>query len=365
MTEHELQSWLKQAGDNTSPFYDFIVSTRDSRGRILLDDTFGWGGRFREMWNGLKKGLSGLLLTGPNGCGKHTAAAHMYHVLYDTHYALLLDGMELCADGFAAATQRLRYALDHPGKDDQGTPLPWCLILENMESCPCRRELFTWLGQALTAQWYGETDVPPAFFILIDSSEEDIPSVLRRHLRLCRMSLPTTSRRRAYIGRDEFPMIRVAVDCQLLATATEGLTYAQLADLTRNLEATINCLPDDQRSFTERELREFLQEQLPAPAREDPLQSLAQSARQFIERLPELLSLAGSGQISQAPIQVPNQEIIQPPPSGSPSDETLSDRDAFEKEVSDMRIPALCNELFNQDQMVRINAKRTAIVQPM
>ena len=101
MTDHELRSWLENAEQGTAIFYHYAT-------QMELDDSFGWGERLSKMWNigVLGPPPQGLLLTGPDGCGKHTAAAHMYQILTENHpaTALVIDGQSLCADGYAAAT---------------------------------------------------------------------------------------------------------------------------------------------------------------------------------------------------------------------------------------------------------------------
>lgn len=336
MSDHALHTWLEDAWINTSPLYYLINST--------LDDTFGWGERFKKMWN--FDPPNGLLLTGPDGCGKHTAAAHMYSLLNDSHYALLLDGRELCADGYAAATRRLRYALDHP-RDGY----PWCLILEGMEECSFRRELFSWLGLAMNVEWFGDTKNPqPLFLILIDSIAEDLPSILRRHLRLCRMSLPSADRRKAYFTNGSFRVLSGnTVNLDLLVDSTDELTYAQMVDLARNLESALFCLPDGLEKMSDEQLLDFLQEQCPPPSLEDPLQSLALSARQFIEHLPDLLSQLGQNVVSVPAANPATVDRISDPGSNSNSDPALSSSE-FEKKIYEMPVKTLSVDLFGKDR---------------
>ena len=347
MTDHELKSWLENAEQGTTPFYHLTSQE--------LDDTFGWGERLCKMWNNgtLAPPPQGLILTGPDGCGKHTAAAHMYNILTETHptNALVIDGQTLCADGYAAATHRLRYVIDQP-KDGQ----PWFLILEGLEDCGFRRELFTWLGQALVFEWFLEERHPkPLFFILIDSIVEDIPSNLRRYLRLCRMVLPSQNRRKAYFT-GLFPEPTFNFD--LLVQETDGLTYAQLVDLAQNLKCALCCLWGNQMS--DEELQDFLNEQYPVPAAEEPLRSLAESARLFVESLPELMTHMGTA-VLPAPIPQPIvQPVPQPIVQPAPADPTAEaeQKMAFQKQTEEMPVPALVLDLFGEERTTRINAIR-------
>lgn len=362
MTDHELQSWLKDLNASVEPLCQIInltIEAEENGNKIRpLDDTFGWGTRFSMMWK--KKTLDkprGLLLTGPNGCGKHTAAAHMIRTLYDTHCPLLLRGRELCAEGYAPATRRLRYVIDHPNVID-GNTYPWCLVLEGLEEFDCRRDLLTWLGQVMEASWYESGGDPSLFVILIDACEDDVPSILRSHLRLCRMSAPAASRRRAYFASARFPMIQNAVNTDLLVASTEGLTYAQLADLAQNLECTLYCLPADQSAFSDNELMEFLQEQVPDASAVDPLQSLAQSARQFVEHLPELMTHMGTGGF----VQVKEPITGNGGGTGNPPEPPITSKtkEEMQKELMEKPVREVSDDLFGKDRMARMEAKYKA-----
>lgn len=346
MTDHELQTWLNQIAENETHFWNYLDNAPSQ------DDTFGWGARLRHMWEKEPNRPCGLLLTGPNGCGKHTAAVHMFRILSEEYYVALVNGTALCDGGFASASGRLLGTIKHYGKENK----PLCMILDGLEECGFRKDLFSFLGQILTVSWLRNVQIPPVFLILIDSYEEDIPAVLRSRLRLCRMALPTASRRRAYLKNNDFSMIHVAVNLDLLVDSTAGLTYAQLADLAQNLECTLHLLPKDQFSFTDEELLDFLQEQLPNPDLDDPLQSLAQSARQFIEHLPELLAHVGTAAVPAAVTQTTEVQTSQNQTSSSPPQELLPDKKDFKKEINDMPTIELCTDLFGKERLKQIRA---------
>lgn len=395
MSEHALQSWLDDACNNTQPLYFLLDSA--------LDDTFGWGERFQQM-----KGFNtpcGLLLTGPDGCGKHTAAAHMLGLLNNSHYALLLNGRELCADGFAIAKLRLRYALDHTFVADNGVARPWCLILEDLEDCSFRQELFTWLGQALSFEWFGETDNPgPLFLILIDAIAEDIPSILRRHLRLCRMSLPSADRRRAYFEKIDF--LSDTVNMDLLVHSTDGLTYAQMVDLARNLQCSLVEGIVGFEKMRDETLMDFLAGQYPEQPLGDPLQSLAESARQFVEMhagmpvnyapqsMPAAQSLPASShqsielrtalsedhplhslvdsarqfveRLPELIAQMGKTGVVVSGPTGNNEDiidvldieNSEENRAAYEKKINDMPVKELCADIFGSDGLADLQQYR-------
>ena len=367
MTDHELQSWLNNLNKSSEPLCHLINLTIEAENNDEqirpLDDTFGWGVRFSQMLK--KKTLDkprGLLLTGPNGCGKHTAAAHMAHALYNTHCPLLIGGRDLCSEGYASATRRLRYVLDHPNVID-GQIYPWCLILDDLEDFDCRRDLLSWLGLVMDMTWYESEGDPSLFVILIDSCDVDIPSNLRRHLRLCRMSTPGASQRKAYLESSRFPMIQNNVNLKLLVSSTEGFTYAQLADLAQNLECNLYCLPSDQPAFSDQDLMEFLQEQTPDASTGDPLQSLAQSARQFIEHLPDLLTHMGTGSNGgwQKDREDHNDQNDKKDHNDtSDANITNKTKEQMQQELIDKPVKELTNDMFGKERMAEREAQYNA-----
>ena len=350
MTDHELQSWLKHIADTETQFWNYLDYLDNTS---ALDDTFGWGARLRNMWEKEPHHPCGLLLTGPDGCGKHTAAVHMFRILSDDYYIALISGPALCDGGFDNAKARLLGTIGSYGKENK----PLCLILDGLEDCTFRKELFTALGQALTISWLSNVTTPPVFVILIDSQEQDIPAILRSRLRLCRMALPNAARRRAYLENDEFNMIQAGANVNLLVSSTEGLTYAQLADLARNLECAIRILAlKGEFSMPDDELTAFLREQLPQPAREDSLRSVADSARQFIEQLPELMQHMGTSVVAAPAAQ--QNEIGQSSPNSAPAPEPIPNEQDFKKDIIDMPIKDLCTDLFGKVRLEHIKASR-------
>ena len=89
--KHEiLQEWLdKTLQDSANLEYDIFLEE--------LDDTFGWGEILELMWYKLPQPCAGgILLTGPDGCGKHTAAAHMVRLAVKGGHlgVVFLDGAD-------------------------------------------------------------------------------------------------------------------------------------------------------------------------------------------------------------------------------------------------------------------------------
>lgn len=200
-----------------------------------VDDTFDWGGVLEYLWNSPDSRPMGLLLTGPDGCGKHTAMKHMLKNLLGHYEIMMVNGSAL------DESDNVRSELldEFSQLDDQHV----CLVLDELEGRSCRRDVFEALGALLTGHYLSRVFYPKLFVILIDRDEDDIPSSLRCWLLLCRMTLPDGNKRRAYleerVKRDELWSNGESVE-RLLAS-TRGFTYAQLRDLAALLGVYISA----------------------------------------------------------------------------------------------------------------------------
>ena len=226
------------------------------------DDTFGWGALYRKMWFSdydHRPSGTGVLLTGPEGCGKHTAAAHLIRELRNRDYRVgLLPEDDDGGEGPGTPTRdRLNDLLDRCDEEGKGL----CLLIEDLDRRARSRELGRFLGEMLclytlrrgrssrmagpkdrfSGRDMGSGDEPlsPFFLILIQSREQSVPSLLRSRLQLCRMSPPDRARRILFFVNHPAACLRepAAVTQEELLERTEGMSYAQLEDLVNSLNA--------------------------------------------------------------------------------------------------------------------------------
>lgn len=313
-----------------------------------LDDAFGWGEILAMLWSRMKAPqIGGVLLTGPAGCGKHHAMAHMIQQMStDEIGCVFLDGQELTADGAAVCRQRLCQLLDY--YYDEGLGL--CIVLENAEDAPGRREMLTFLGRTLAdykrALLDTESSPPtPLFLILIDSGEQDIPSLLRNKLRLVRLNIPGYANRLAFL-QNNGKSIRHYVSLERFAKQTKGATYTQLMDMIRNVDDLLECCDG---SLQEDEFLEFLGEQMPETGRaekqpeQDPMMMLAQSVQQIVEMLPKLVAEGGVRRQNDAPVPMAMQM------QQKKMDLATDPANVTEKEIKEMSVEDLSKDLFGEE----------------
>ncbi len=336
-----IQNWLTSVREESQAQWDQIADQD-------LDDTFGWGAMLKTLLSRMgSRGSSpkersrysgGILLTGPAGCGKHTAAAHMMTQLFSRAYEMLfLSGSSFAQMGAQKSIECLEFLLDDCISKEQAL----CIQLEELEDCPCRRELLSYFGQQLRN--YDLSAYPPLFLILIDGREQEIPASLRSRLMLCRMSLPSLEKRTAFLehyARD----LRNTLSLSLFARHTEGASYAQLLDMV----TALNWLVDSQdlEGLPDGALLEFLAGQMPEQPRETRLDQLIQSAQELIRQMPELLKHISIPVVgAQTGAMLPSK-----PPEKVDDAAFVSNK---RREIEDMDVRQLAGELFGGEEGVR------------
>lgn len=338
--EEEIRSWLDSTLADSRFQWEYWKAQR-------LPDLDDWGSLFAAfLQDRTSVSGSGILLTGADNHSKQFAAVQMLgHLIAESYEGVFLDGMELGTSGAIQAKQKLNCLLDH--FYDAGMGL--CLILEGMESCPCRRELLRFLGQKLCEYRMYQDQLTPLFLILLDDQEQDIPGLLRNCLRLCRVQLPNRERRAAYLAQHA-KSLRHYLSLEVFAQSTEGASYKQLQDLVVLTEGYVDSR--DGQGMSDEELRTLLAGQMPLPAQEDAMQSICQSVQQLIEQLPQLIKNAGGGTGGGLP--GPNSPPVSQPP--------ISDGIPTKADIENMPPLALAVELFGEQAVEEMRKMSERIV---
>ena len=347
----DASDWLSSTLSVSQKTLSFLLGTEPN-------DTFGWKALFSALLehNDLptapgrqpsrKDHGCGILLTGPDGCGKHTAASHMLALLEQRGFGFaMLDAQSLCEDGMTAAAARLNALADQFYDERKAL----CILLENTEQLTCRQKLLTLLGQLLHEYWLYSGDLPALYLILIDRKEHTIPSILRRRLHRVHMGLPNT-RQRKLLLEDLGADIRKYIPMDDLIAKTEGATCAQLTDMVSSLRAMVDAWD---RAIPAEELDSFIASQLSPPSSRDTLRQLTRTAQQLLQQLPALVQQAGSVSAAQkaaAPIAAPQTDFS-----------ILNDKANYlskrEAEIKNMKVRDLSVQMFGEEGVNQLQSK--------
>lgn len=303
MRPDAVTEWLEKMERKSSVINSYIEGA-------AWDDSLGWRGLLKTAWSTPSQRPSGLLLVGPEGCGKHTAAAHMHHLLLEDFpeasrcrfWHLNGGDLQTGAEDFSALENRLDAILTKASADRLEQV---CLVVEQIETMEYRTQLLDYLGEVVCDYRLAERDpsveAPGLFLILIEREELPLPSLLRQLLRLCRFKLPAREQRMQYL-RNTAQDLRSYISLDQLADETERYTMAQLADVTDCIRNHVDLV--DGVALNAEELTAILQTQSP-----EPTERAAQSRiMDFLEKLPAALTEA----FSKLPAAVPAQAAAAP-----------------------------------------------------
>lgn len=253
------------------------------------DGTMGWDELIRlllgtEEYEGSKR-ENGLLITGPEGCGRHTLLAQVIAIAVEKEYTpIFLTGEDL-ADGTsvqAEVLERMNAVLDRSvGEEDR-----ICLVLEQLEQLSSLPALMKLLERRLCRASYGEAE--DFFLVLIQESAFPIPSVLKGMLQVCRMQYPNRKRRELFFKNHLRTFeLKESLPMDQILDQTERFSYDELSNLVELLEAGEKLLGG---KIPERDLQEWIDGLRPEVSEKEAKQAFVSRLGQILEQLPEILS---------------------------------------------------------------------------
>jgi hypothetical protein len=201
------------------------------------DDTCGWGRLLSSaLDNAIMGQRSGFLLTGPPGCGKHTAAETAAKALVKKEENELcfvpVSGMKLAEDTDASfvVLDRVKALMDYfSSEDSERGP---CFLFDHMEDCFCRREVENMLAVRLRRF---RSDQIPMFVFYIMENTEAMSQALKRELRHCILREPDSLKRQDFLENQAFDIEDALTKCRIsfdmIVQLTEGFNYRQMDDL--------------------------------------------------------------------------------------------------------------------------------------
>lgn len=291
MDAQEIDAWLEQIRRSSAVYSDFYSSR-------TIDDIISWDELLDELLSNEDSERShGLLITGPEGCGRHTVLTETVGKVLEAGYeTIFLSGNQLQEDAGnrQEVCARMETLLDSFRSEEEGL----CLILDEMDEMSFRMPVLHVLERCLCqaqVEKIREGEASWAFFlILLQDENAPLPPVLRSMLQVCRVQYPNWIRRKNFLQEHLAERYKQLPE-DLLLDQTEGFTYQQLSNLAGILGAAAyiqrGTLPD---SITE----ELIDGQRLEEQRAERMERLEQTAKvafwekltHTLEELPELLS---------------------------------------------------------------------------
>lgn len=312
----------------------------------------------------------GVVLSGPEGCGKHTLLSY---ILYNVRpgktdaQCLFLDGNELSAEGLNGKTlcsfmgkylddcwDKYIYTIDENNHGTKGTsksfkPLDSIVILENPEKYSHLKEFLHFWQKSACAS-YGEEECPRLFLVILSTNRVTLPYLLSCRMGNVVLTLPGLKFRQRFAENHAKSLLKT-MSPQRIAELTDGMNCAQLKAA---IEATDYLTAD---SALHRELlEEFLTGQKPILTAEERHMRFEEQLPQILEKMAEkgfAMPVQGvavnNGNNNAASVQNANQV------TGNTNEDTASAQSAERERLQAMSGQKLVVTIFGEDRVKNLN----------
>lgn len=287
-----------------------LLYAHDAVVKSLKEDLLGSMALAKKYWE--DKSCVGVVLTGPEGCGKHTLLSYILYAIKPRKtdaQCLFLDGEELEAEGLKGKMfgeflgklmddcwDNYRYAVDEKGKvtkekSDRVKPLDAIVVMEQPEKYSCCKEFFRHWQDAALAD-YGDMESPRMFLVVLSTESVKLPYRLSARMGNVVLNLPGEKFRQRFAQSNAETLLKT-MPAGRIAELTDGMSYAQLKAA---IDAA-DCLAGES-SFNRELLEEFLDAQ-------KPILNAEESHKRFEEKLPQIL-----GKMAEKGFAMPVQGMV-------------------------------------------------------
>lgn len=234
------KEWVENITKESNDIYNVVMNKR-------LGDASGMGEMIRKcIVMGKTARPMGLVLSGPAGTGKHTAAYHAIEALeQEGCVPVFLTGSGMAEDisSYADFVECLNAMLDSFYDDGKGL----CLVIDEPEEAGFGVRFYSFLGRVANDYRIHPDDLPTLFIILISEKKLLIPSILSDMLLSLVFVLPDIDQRTVFVN-ERARSIKNYVSLPDLAKYSEGCSFSDLERVIKRLEViidTTDCAPED------------------------------------------------------------------------------------------------------------------------
>ena len=344
MSTAGIQEWIDDIENTANMYGDYFYQQNP-------DDTCGWKARISELLYGDEL-PAGLLITGPEGCGRHTILTDAVKMLYDMDFSVdYLTGYDLEDETatFTLARQRLSALLEMYRKKQE----KFCIVLDEMEDYPFRDALLKFLEKTVCEYQNTDNSYPSLLFILFQNAPFHLPAVLKKMLYPCCVQYPNRTQRSRFLN-GQLKSLCDHLSMDVLLDKTEGSSYAELVNLVKNIKIVAKCWNGE---VSQAKVEELVEEQrLPVPT-EMAKERLFRKLEQALDSLPDLLGKIGSGNLNGTQQAVPvtqqqKTEVPKDPAAYLASQEQrlmeMPGNELVRLRYSEERLKELCSLNFNE-----------------
>lgn len=332
-----LEKWVKRVNQTSSVISSYLLNEE-------LDDSFGWGARMSALAAQLPDDdISGLLLTGPDGCGRHNCISYFIRDLADAFEPVFLSASSFKTRGAGAfETSELVGALLDDFYDRKTGA---CLIFDGVGDDELAADMLEYLSETVCEYHLMRDEYPPLLVVIIKSDPSGIPALLRSRLLHCGMTCPTEEQRMSFIEA-KAKDIKKCVDFKKLTSLTDGFSYSGMLDLIRNV--TLELDARDELTIKAAALEALARSQ--RTKTDDSAQRIGfyNGAEKFMGAIPKILERIASQRVQAAPAYSTPQMVESA--TKKPDEQNYEKRYTEEREkIESMPVRQLSAELFGEE----------------
>lgn len=289
MSEELALEWVNRIEAKSGVYADFLFTQP-------TDNTFGWRERLETQLTGIVENLerpAGLLITGPEGCGRHTVMIHALKLLCDDYQqfaAVFLTAEDLEDDtgNFDLAQQKME-TLFAKYRDQAAEDRKLFLVVDEIDDYPFRSALLKFLEKTVCEYRLEKEQEAELFLVLFQNTPFRVPAVMKGLLYPCSMVYPDRAHRQHFVEDYTEDMYK-ALPMEMLLDETEGYSYAELLAMVKNAQT---MFLQTEEKLSEKTMKALLEErQMPVKA-ESEKERLFQKIEKALDSLPELLEKLG------------------------------------------------------------------------